>query len=46
VIPGDTIFFIEYNDKAWHEFVKKYPQLKEDPNKAIHPNTAVGIYAA
>ena len=45
-LPGSSLFFIEYHDRVWKQMEKKFPQLKDDPKRAIHANGAIGIRAA
>lgn len=44
-VPGNTIFFIEYEEAVWKQLEKRYPQLKPDPRDEVHANGAVGIQA-
>lgn len=44
-VPGNTIFFIEYNEAVWEQLEKRYPKLKPDPRETVHANGALGIQA-
>jgi hypothetical protein len=45
VLPGDVIFFAEYNHDAWRKLQEQYPQLRDDPAKSTHANGAQDIHA-
>lgn len=44
-VPGEIIFFIEYNTAVREQLQERFPQLKRDPAKTVHANGAMGIYA-